>query len=147
MGYDDTLRDFKKLVHDPTNLLSSVRHVAIDHVQLGIKRPWESYNKAQFLRGFRQLEEVTLVLANDNMPHSASVILHEPKVDPERLLRIWYYFRQSFLVEEKLLEDMCRESGREYEAFALPTVRINAKGTAAKADVGALELRMQRTRI
>lgn len=145
MGYDESVRDFKNLVLDPMGLLSEVRHIAMDHVNPEIKRPWESYNKAMCLRGFRKLEEVTLVLANEGVPCNPELQFQEPKVDPERLLRIWYYFRQSFLVEERILEDMCKESGRAYEAFALPTVRI--KENAANADVEGLELAMQRTRI
>jgi hypothetical protein len=145
MGYDDSLRDFKKLVRDETGLLDEVRHVAIDHVQLDIKRPWESYNKAMFLRSFRKLEEVTLVLSNENLPSNKEMLFQDPKVDPERLLRIWYYFRQSFWAEERLLEGIYKDSGRVYEAFTLPTVRIKAK--VAKEKVEDLELAFRRTRI
>ena len=51
----------------------------------------------------------------------------EPKEDPEKLLMVWYYFRQSFLQEEKLLEEVCREMEKEYERFNLPVVRIRRK--------------------
>jgi hypothetical protein len=40
---------------------------------------------------------------------------------------VWYNFRQSFLQEEKLLEEVCREMGKEYEGFSLPVVRIRRK--------------------
>lgn len=147
MGYDETLRDFRQLIHDPSNLLSSLRYVAIDHVNVDVKRPWESYNKAVFLRSFKHLDEIALILnadgsgAGDSASLSSSedlaevkkcsrgkLIFSELRIDPERLLKIWYYFRQSFMIEERLLEDVCRDLGREYEAFELPTVRILAKG-------------------
>ncbi|PVH83460.1 hypothetical protein DL98DRAFT_412676 [Cadophora sp. DSE1049] len=146
MGYDETLRDFRQLVQDPTGLLNQVRYVAIDHVNVDVKRPWESYNKAVFLRSFKHLDEIALILnadgtgAGDISPLSPTkttqvkkasqgkLIFEELLIDPERLLKIWYYFRQSFMIEERVLEDVCRDSGREYEAFELPTVRILAKG-------------------
>ncbi|KAK0124816.1 hypothetical protein ONS96_008697 [Cadophora gregata f. sp. sojae] len=155
MGYDETLRDFRQLVHDPSCLLNQVRYVAIDHVNVDVKRPWESYNKAVFLRSFKHLDEIALILnadgtgAGDISPPLLSpsqtteikkqsqvkLIFEELRIDPERLLKIWYYFRQSFMIEERLLEDICRDSGREYQAFELPTVRILAKGFE---DVGAV---------
>ncbi|KAH7417829.1 hypothetical protein BKA64DRAFT_180272 [Cadophora sp. MPI-SDFR-AT-0126] len=149
MGYDETLREFRQLVHDPTCLLDQVRYVAIDHVNVDVKRPWESYNKAVFLRSFKHLDEIALILnadgtgagdISDATPNEhqqltgvqkasqGKLIFEELRIDPERLLKIWYYFRQSFMIEEHLLEDVCRDSGREYEAFELPTVRILAKG-------------------
>ncbi|KAL5325638.1 hypothetical protein ACEPPN_006766 [Leptodophora sp. 'Broadleaf-Isolate-01'] len=151
MGYDETIRDFRQLVLDPTGLLDQVRCVAIDHVNVDVKRPWESYNKAVFLRSFKHLDEINLILNADgtgagdasSLPHDQSteskrqkeekVIFDELRIDPERLLKIWYYFRQSFMVEERLLEDVCRDLEREYEAFELPTVRILAKDFEAQA--------------
>ncbi|KAG4431033.1 hypothetical protein IFR05_013491 [Cadophora sp. M221] len=145
MGYDETLRDFRQLVLDPTGFLDQIRCVAIEHVNVDFKRPWESYNKAVFLRSFKHLDEINLILNTDgtgtgdtsfppydqstkgNHPREGSVIFDELRIDPERLLKIWYYFRQSFMIEERLLEDVCRDSGREYEAFDLPTIRILAK--------------------
>ncbi|KAH7309328.1 hypothetical protein BKA65DRAFT_559541 [Rhexocercosporidium sp. MPI-PUGE-AT-0058] len=145
MGYDETLRDFRQLVLDPSGLLDQVRCVAIDHVNIDVKRPWESYNKAVFIRSFKHLDEINLVLNADGSgagdssplladqttkaspPKEGKVTFDEVRIDPERLLKIWYYFRQSFMTEERLLEDVCRDSGKEYEAFELPTVKILAK--------------------
>lgn len=127
MGYDDTLRDFKTLVEDEGGMLDKIEHIAIDHVSMDIKRPWESYNKSQLLRGFRNLEDITLVLANDKIPGKAQVEFLEPRGNPEKQLRIWYCFRQGMAAEEKMWEESCRANGKEYEAFALPTLRIREK--------------------
>jgi len=133
MGYDSTLRDFRSLVSDPSSFLDEVRSVAIDHVRGDIKRPWEAYNKASFIRSFPKLEEIIVVLNDEQGKDDGRIGVHEevefvePKGDPERLLMVWYYFRQSFLQEEKMLEEVCRESGREYEIFNLPVVKIRRK--------------------
>jgi len=129
MGYDETLRDFRDLVLDEKGLLDAVRSVAIDHVNIDVKRPWESYNKASLLRGFKKLEEVVLVLGNteDRGKRGEEIEFLDAKEDPERLLRIWYFFRLSFGIEEKVLEDVCREMGMEFESYNLPIVRIKEK--------------------
>ncbi|EPE37066.1 hypothetical protein GLAREA_09229 [Glarea lozoyensis ATCC 20868] len=127
MGYDDTLRDFKRLVMDNEGVLDEVWKVAIEHVDLNVKRPWESYNKASLIRSFRKLEEVLLVLLDDEGEHigyDEEVEFVTPKVHPEKLLRMWVDFRQAFVMEEKILEDVCTESGREYKLFTLPAVRL-----------------------
>lgn len=130
MGYDSSLRDFRSSVTDAPSLLDEVRSVAVDHVRGDIKRPWEAYNKASFIRSFPKLEEIIIVLsdeAEEGIGVNEKVEFVEPKGDPERLLMVWYYFRQSFLQEERLLEEVCKESGREYEVFTLPVVRIRRK--------------------
>lgn len=147
MGYDEILRDFRQLVQDPMGQLDQLRYVAIDHVNVNVKRPWESYNKVVFLRSFKHLDEIQLILNADGtgagdvtspqndqtsktdhqIASTRNLIFDELRIDPERLLKIWYYFRQSFMIEERLLEDVCRDAGREYQAFELPTVRILAK--------------------
>jgi len=137
MGYDETLRDFRDLVDDPKRLLDEVRSVAIDHVNVDIKRPWESYNKAALVRGFKNLTKVIVVLNSESEDGTnifsvdKEVEFLEPKADPECLLRIWYCFRQSFMLEEKVLEDVCRESGSEYVPYVLPVVRIRSKALKA----------------
>jgi hypothetical protein len=130
MGYDSSLRDFRSLVSDPFSILDEVRSVAVDHVRGDIKRPWEAYSKASFIRSFPNLEEVLIVLNDEGQGEigvNEEVEFLEPKEDPEKLLMVWYYFRQSFLQEEKLLEEVCREMGKEYERFNLPVVRIRRK--------------------
>jgi hypothetical protein len=127
MGYDDTLRDFTRLVVDNEGALNEVRKVAIEHVDLNVKRPWESYNKSSLIRSFRKLEEVFLVLLDNEGEHigyDEEVEFLTPKVHPEKLLRMWVDFRQAFVMEEKILEDVCAESGREYKPFTLPAVRL-----------------------
>jgi hypothetical protein len=148
MGYDETLRDFRELVNDEgREIFNEVNTVAIDHVDVDIKRPWESYNKASFIRSFRNLSEVVLVVGEEKRPGLFKEWLDEedeaikegvefvqPRVDPELLLRFWAGFRQSFVTEERLLEDVCRAVGREYGPFALPAVRIMSKIPKRKAE-------------
>ncbi|KAH8678831.1 hypothetical protein BGZ60DRAFT_468219 [Tricladium varicosporioides] len=130
MGYDETLRDFKKLVDNKEDYLDEVRRVAIEHVDVEVKRPWESYNKAVLIRGFRQLEETILVLCDmkgERRDLDEEVKFVIPKDNPERQLRIWATFRHSFNQEEKLLENVCADMGKEYKPFSLPVLRIRAK--------------------
>ena len=130
MGYDETLRNFKTIVKDEEGLLDEVRRLAIEHVDAEVKRPWESYNKASLLREFRDLQEVVLVLLtakDEKMGPDEEVLFVEPKGELEVLLRMWIDFRQSVVVEEKLLESVCREMGKEYEPWSLPSVRIRSK--------------------
>lgn len=131
MGYDETLRDFRSLIVDREELLDEVRWIAIDHVDIEVKRPWESYNKASLLRGFKNLEEVVLVLCQKSSERRAElekeVRFVEPTERVEEMLHFWVDFRQGFLLEEMVLEEVCRQVGREYERFELPSVRITDK--------------------
>jgi hypothetical protein len=131
MGYDETSRDFRSfLAQGEREVLNELKSIAVDHVDVEIKRPWESYNKASLIRSFPRLEEVVLVMCNGRKP---SVGLDprfefvEPKGDQEGLLRTWVDFRQSFVNEERLLEDVCKMVGKKYVQFALPAVRIKSK--------------------
>lgn len=134
MGYDDTIRDFRNIVSDPSNVLDEVRSIALDVVALEVKRPWEGYNKASLLRSFKNLEEVILVLGPTTTQETSTeglvkenIQFMEPKDNPEKLLKIWYYFRQSFIMEEKILEDVCQASGTPYIPFSLPILKIRSK--------------------
>lgn len=130
MGYDETLRDFRGMVKDEQGLLAEVRRVAIEHVDLNVKRPWESYNKASLLRSFSNLEEVVLVqLRSDgkDLGWDEEVEFVQARDDPEKLLRIWVDFRQAFAMEERMLEKVCEEMGRKYDAFSLPSLRLKRK--------------------
>lgn len=135
------------MVSDPTGLLDRVQSIALDVVALEVKRPWEGYNKASLLRSFEKLQEVILVLGSNNSGNgeqeqestSREVITFKaPKDDPERLLKIWYYFRHSFIAEERILEEVCQASGKPYTPFTLPVVKIRCKtsGQATSATDG-----------
>lgn len=145
MGYDETLRDFKHLVHkSEQGMVEEIGKVAIDHVDIDIKRPWEAYNKALFIRSFPHLEEVTLVVPPkkkqergrfnewlQDVVREGNLEFVQPNMDPERLLMFWAGFRRSFVSEERLLEHTCRVIGKEYTAFVLPRVRIMFKVSRA----------------
>ena len=107
-----------------------MRSVAVDHVRGDIKRPWEAYSKASFIRSFPNLEDIIIVLNDEEQGEigvNEQVEFLESKEDPEKLLMVWYYFRQSFFQEEKLVEEVFREMGKEYMRFNLPVVRIRRK--------------------
>jgi hypothetical protein len=130
MGYDETLRDFRTLIRDNEGLMDNVRSVAIDHVDVEVKRPWESYNKATLVRGFKKLENVILVLCQNDGREKAwgkSVSFVHPSERFQEVLRFWVDFRRGVLLEERALEDVCRQVGNEYEKFVLPNVSIRDK--------------------
>lgn len=130
MGYDETLRDFRDCLKEgEMEVLDEVRSVAIDHVDAAVKRPWEAYNKASLLRGFPALREVVLVLREKGTKPCLGNghELEESREQPEDLLRIWVQFRQSIVMEEKVLEDVCKAMGTEYTKWTLPTVRFKAR--------------------
>jgi len=125
------LRDFKSFVCDPNHLLDQVWKIAIDHVDVEVKRPWESYNKASLIREFKNLEQVVLVLCQKDGGMGErwrkEAVFVDPREGVEEVLRYWADFRQTFLLEERRLEEICKEVGREYEKFSLPTVRVKDK--------------------
>lgn len=134
MGYDETLRDFKTLVEDDGGTLNQTRRVAIELIDPKFKRPWEPYNKASLLRRFPKLQEVVLVVAYK--PKDRIVEVYEdmefvppPRVDLEMLLILLADFRHNFDLEERVLENVCRELGREYQSFTLPPTVIKSKAT------------------
>jgi hypothetical protein len=129
MGYDETLRDFRDFLVQP-QLIDDVKWLALDHVDIEIKRPWESYNKAVLVRGCQMLEEVILVMALRGDPRAGlkkDLVFVEPKEEPETLLRIWANFRQSFTFEERLLREVSKEAGTSYRHYSLPRVRIKSR--------------------
>ena len=150
MGYDETVRDFRlNLAEQPISekgnnthhnkvegkaILEQVRSIALDYVDVNIKRPWEGYNKACLIRSFPHLEEILLVIRPRITGSRIHQVVGEAKgkevgfcvpssIDPERLLRWWAGFRQSFGMEEKELEERLRGMGREYVRYRLPVVR------------------------
>lgn len=129
MGYDETLRDFPTFLAKP-ELLDDVKTIAIDHVDVEIKRPWESYNKATLMRSFPNLDMVKLVIKEDKRVCGGleeDFEFVEPKMDPEHVLRIWVDFKQSFVREERTLKEIAEGQEMEYMGWALPTVRILTK--------------------
>jgi len=136
MGYDETLRDFRNFLVRP-DTLDNVQFLALDHVDVEVKRPWESYNKITFIQGFPQLERVTLVLCDNRKPSvvmEKEVELAEPGQDIESIMRIWFDFRQSFVKEQRMLEDIRREVGKKCPQWSLPAIRV--KSRILKAQIG-----------
>ncbi|RKF54954.1 hypothetical protein GcC1_207010 [Golovinomyces cichoracearum] len=115
-----------------------LRSVAIDHVDPEIKRPWERFNKASFLRGFPLLNEIILVLPSDeeappSTPATSAIkpihsetdsLWCDPQLPPETIVQIWWCFRKSFATEENILKEVCDDLGTEYKGISLPTVRV-----------------------
>jgi len=166
MGYDETIRDFKLLLArgqnqeeeeedisreekntgESSDIWDEVRSIALDYVDVNIKRPWESYNKACLIRSFPNLDEISLVIRSaessatavqrleDVMEPQKSEKLYEdriefaqPKDNPEMLLRWWAGFRHSFAMEEKMLENALTVNGKPYKQFRLPVVNLVTK--------------------
>ncbi|ESZ92850.1 hypothetical protein SBOR_6758 [Sclerotinia borealis F-4128] len=129
MGYDETLRDFRTFLTSPT-LLDDVKTIAIDHVDVEIKRPWESYNKATLMRSFPNLDLVKLIIKEQKRACGAwheNFELVEPKMKPEDILRIWVDFKQCLVREERTLKEIALGCEGEYLGWALPTVRVQTK--------------------
>jgi len=132
MGYDDTLRDFRQLLSNDS-VLDEVETVAIDHVDVEVKRPWEAYNKVALLRSLPKLNQVVLLIGCGNSEgFGEREHFVEPKQDPEHSLRIWAAFRQSIAMEEKSLEDICRSMETEYVRWQSPPIRIMEKRSTTK---------------
>lgn len=170
MGYDETVRDFMTLVaketpiqeepphnsrrrigQDGINIWENVHSIALDYVDVNIKRPWESYNKACLIRSFPRLEEICLVINTPNTMTITNTLATQrledvetnrktvdrerkqqiefvkPKISPEKLLRWWVGFRQGFAMEEKTLERASTVAKREYQPYALPVVNLVVK--------------------
>jgi len=131
MGYDDALRDFRSFIPAEENLwLDQLRKIAVDYIDVEVKRPWEAYNRAVLMRSFPHLEEVVMVLRGETDsalglgPNEEFV---EPRISPEELLLKWIEFRRSFVQEEKVLEHVASITGQEYVMWKLPTVKMREK--------------------
>ncbi|KAA8570673.1 hypothetical protein EYC84_000071 [Monilinia fructicola] len=57
---------FRTFLNKP-ELLDDVKAIAIDHVDVEVKRPWESYNKATLIRSFPKLDLVKLIIREEKM--------------------------------------------------------------------------------
>jgi hypothetical protein len=130
MGYDETLWDFKSYLAKPEEL-DSIRRLAVDHVDVKVKRPWEAYNKTVWIRSFTRLEQLTLVLCSE-----AVICGDDPAGDASvgnlefvrRTLRqiqcILEDFKQSFTQEQTIPVDYpCQEP----PVVVLPRLRARAK--------------------
>jgi len=139
--------------------LDAVKWLGLDHVDVEVKRPWESYDKAVLIRSFSHLAEIFLVMHSDDSREGheshwpVSIDLMDDLVwtakprremmtgeffvpckdRPEELFRIWADFRRNFMSEQKMLEDVERDLGKEVRRVDLPTVRIVEKGAAVAA--------------
>lgn len=153
MGYDETIRDFRRLVSNhistcnaraekssESQIWDQVRSIALDYVDVNIKRPWESYNKARLIRSFPKLEVISLVVtpiggditAIADLAISSHAATNEmsfapPAISPEVLLRWWAGFRHSFAMEEKMLESAYASTGKSFASFNLPVVNLVQK--------------------
>ncbi|KAK6600444.1 hypothetical protein H4I96_07770 [Botrytis cinerea] len=111
-------------------LLDDVKAIGIDHVDVEIKRPWESYNKATLMRSFPNLDLVKLIIKEERRPCGKldeDFEFVEPRMEPEDILRIWVDFKQSFVREERTLKEIAMGLEKEYMGWALPTVRVQTK--------------------
>jgi len=129
MGYDDALRDFRSFINQEENAwLDELRRIAIDYIDVEVKRPWEGYNRAVLVCSFPKLEEVVMVLRNREGEEDGEEFV-EPEEQPEEVLRKWVEFRRSFVLEERALEEVSKAMGREYVKWTLPTVKVRSKRT------------------
>jgi len=123
MGYDDALRDFRSFINAEENAwLDELRRIAIDYIDVEVKRPWEGYNRTMLVRSFPKLEEVVMVL-----PDGEGEEFVEPMEEPEEVLRKWVEFRRSFVLEERVLEQVSKAMGMEYVRWSLPTAKVRSK--------------------
>jgi hypothetical protein len=132
IGYDETLRDFKSYLAMPEEL-NCIQMVALDHVNVVVKQPWEGYNKAVWIRSFAQLEQLTLVLCSqeatckENAAGDTSVgnlEFVEPQEDPETMQCILEDFKRSFTQEQTIPVDYPSQEG---PVVALPRLGARAK--------------------
>lgn len=132
MGYDETLRDFKSYLAKPEEL-DSIRRLALDHVDVKVKRPWEGYNKAVWIRSFTRLEQLTLVLCSEaaiggeDPADDASVgnlEFVEPQENPETIQCILEDFKRSFTQEQTILVSCPWQVA---PVVVLPSLRVRAK--------------------
>lgn len=105
MGYDDTARDFARLIPDTAR---SVLSLAIDHVKTDVIRPWEPYNKFCIIQSFPNLQQAFLVVGSvhdgkinddDDDDFNSGIEFVDPKGDPATILRMIDGVLESFCYE------------------------------------------------
>lgn len=129
MGYDETLRDFKTFLRQPSEI-DDVKWLALDYVDSKEKRPWEAYDKAVLISSFTALENVLLVLTKqgDNLERGKDVVFGEPRVEPEEVTRIWLEFKSAWNAEESARMDVDEAfGGREKQRWVLPFLKVVGK--------------------
>ncbi|KFY69723.1 hypothetical protein V498_10428 [Pseudogymnoascus sp. VKM F-4517 (FW-2822)] len=136
MGYDDSLRDFSALMATPSDL-QRVRCVALDSVDPREKRPWESYDKAVFVKSFPCLESMALVRGSkrawlSNIPRAMGPVQEEREVEfvemeGEEGRTVAKGFEMVFFIEEEALSRIHCERGEDYEVARLPPVMVVTK--------------------
>lgn len=136
MGYDDSLRDFGAFMATPSDL-QRVRVVALDSVDPREKRPWESYDKAVFVKSFPCLERMMLVRGPkrewlSNIPRAMGPVQEEREVEfveveGEEGRRVAKGFEMAFFIEEEALSRIHCERNEDYEVARLPPVMVVSK--------------------
>ncbi|KFZ12450.1 hypothetical protein V502_07071 [Pseudogymnoascus sp. VKM F-4520 (FW-2644)] len=136
MGYDDSLRDFGAFMATPSDL-QRVRVVALDSVDSREKRPWESYDKAVFVKSFPRLENVVLVRGPkrawlSNIPRAMGPVQEEREVEfvaveGEEGTIVAKGFEAAFFSEEEALSRIHCERGADYVVARLPPVMVVSK--------------------
>ncbi|KAG9248143.1 hypothetical protein BJ878DRAFT_83427 [Calycina marina] len=122
MGYDDTLRDFRYFLDDDT-VLNEVKTVAIDHVDVDVRRPWEAYNKLALLRTLPNLKELVLVVGEVQGTGEGDVT---PQEQAQTMTRIWAAFCEIVAIEEKGLKDGCKDTEMDHVKWQLPRIFIRS---------------------
>jgi len=139
MGYDETLRDFRTFLREPRDL-DVVQRVALDSVESGAKRPWESYDKAVLIKSFSRLAALYLVLRGERVAWLSNVprpfVLERERerrlefveyADGAEAERVRGDFQMAFEREEEVLMQINAQFGKGYEMHKLPPVVVVAK--------------------
>lgn len=138
MGYDDTLRDFSTYMADQSDL-DHVQRIALDSVEIGVKRPWEAYDKAVLIKSFHHISQLYLVLERrptwlSNLPRDflgektkeRNIKLVEYE-DQTEAAKVGGDFEMQFVREEEMLKHIWRSEGQVYEPHTLPPVMVVEK--------------------
>lgn len=139
MGYDDTLRDFRTFLANPSEL-DGVKRLALDSVDIGVKRPWESYDKAVLIKSVPNVDSLFLVVRLEWLTNSATLrppagsgrraISFTPCVDVKAAKRAAEDFGEGFAREEQVLEQYAAMEGQAYAVWKLPPIVVVEKELA-----------------
>jgi hypothetical protein len=145
MGYDETIRDFRRYMRTPEEL-DLVQYLTLDSVQgCGcVKRPWEAYDKAMLIRSFPNLEALSLVVKAMKMVWLSNEPIKIARpiceiVKEERLIEFELYnneveaariadeFQAAFMREEEVCKMLAEQDGKMPEPWRLPPLRVVTK--------------------